>query len=42
MVDAPPETIIVGEVTDEAHLHGVLALIQDLGLHVVAVYEAPR
>ena len=39
LIDAPPETIIYGEVIDEAHLHGVLALIQDLGLHVVALHE---
>jgi hypothetical protein len=37
--DAPPETIILGDVLDESHLHGVLALIQDLGLHLVAVNE---
>jgi hypothetical protein len=39
VVDAPPETIIYGEVADESHLHGVLALIQDLGLHVVSVNQ---
>lgn len=39
--DAPPETIVYGEVLDESHLHGVLALIRDLGLHVVSVHEVP-
>lgn len=39
VVDAPPETIILGEVMDESHLHGVLALIQDLGLRVVSVNQ---
>jgi hypothetical protein len=39
VVDAPAETIILGEVVDESHLHGVLALIQDLGLRVVSVNE---
>jgi len=39
LMDAPSETIIYGEVIDEAHLHGLLALIQDLGLHVVALHE---
>ena len=39
LADAPPETIIVGEVVDEAHLHGVVALLQDLGLHVVSLHE---
>ena len=27
---------------DESHLHGVLALIQTLGLRVVSVNEVPR
>jgi hypothetical protein len=40
--DAPPETIIAGKVLDDAHLHGVLALIQDLGLTVVSVNQIPR
>ena len=39
VVDAPTETIIFGEVVDESHLHGVLALIQDLGLRVVSVNQ---
>jgi len=39
LLEAPPETIILGEVIDEAHLHGVLALLQDLGLHVVSLHE---
>jgi hypothetical protein len=39
--DAPPETIISGDVVDDSHLHGVLALIQNLGLHVVSVNEVP-
>ena len=39
--DAPPETVISGEVVDDAHLHGVLAQIQDLGLHVVSVQQVP-
>jgi len=37
--DAPPETVISGEVVDDAHLHGVLAQIQNLGLHVVSVLQ---
>jgi hypothetical protein len=39
VVDAPPETIILGDVIDESDLHGVLALIQDLGLRVVSVNQ---
>jgi hypothetical protein len=41
LVDAPPETIIYGDVVDDAHLYGVLAVIQDLGLHVVSLHEVP-
>ena len=41
VVDAPPETIIRGEVVDESHLHGVLAMIQNLGLRVVSLHEVP-
>ena len=39
LMEAPPETILYGEVIDEARLPGILALIQDLGLHVVALHE---
>ncbi len=39
--DEPPETVISGEVVDDAHLHGVLAQIQNLGLHVVSVLQVP-
>lgn len=41
VLHAPPQTIILGEVLDESHLHGVLAQIQNLGLHVVSVQEVP-
>lgn len=41
VLDAPPQTIIRGDVLDESHLHGMLVLIQDLGLHVVSVQEVP-
>jgi hypothetical protein len=34
VVEAPPETVMSGEVQDDSHLHGVLALIQCLGLRV--------
>jgi hypothetical protein len=37
--DVPPETIIKGTVVDDSHLHGVLALIQSLGLRLVSVNE---
>lgn len=41
VVDAPPETIIYGDILDEAQLHGVLAVMQDLGLRVVSLHEVP-
>jgi hypothetical protein len=41
VLDAPPETIIHGDIADEAELHGVLARIQDLGLRVVSLHEVP-
>lgn len=39
VVDVPPQTIIYGEVQDESQMHGVLALIRDLGLQVVSVQQ---
>lgn len=39
VVPAPPETIIYGEVVDEAHLHGMLALFQNLGLEVISMFQ---
>ena len=42
VVQAPPETIIYGDIADEAELHGVLARIQDLGLRVVSLHEVPE
>ena len=39
VLDAPPETIIRGEVIDDSHMHGVLALILNLGLRVVSVNQ---
>jgi hypothetical protein len=41
VVDVPPDTAIYGEVVDQSHMHGVLALIQDLGLRVVSVNPVP-
>ncbi|CAM5704320.1 hypothetical protein [Streptomyces aurantiogriseus] len=31
----PDQTVLVGQVTDEAHLYGLLTRCQSLGLHVV-------
>jgi hypothetical protein len=40
-VPAPPETIIYGCVSDEAHLHGILLLLENLGLHIVSLHQIP-
>ncbi|WP_338674365.1 hypothetical protein V1460_15880 [Streptomyces sp. SCSIO 30461] len=36
------ETVLYGPVTDEAHLYGLLARFQDLGLHVVEMRRLPQ
>jgi hypothetical protein len=36
-----PEIIIFGEVVDESHLHGVLALVRLLDLHLISMHEVP-
>ena len=41
VVPVAPETIIYGRVADDAQLHGLLTLCQELGLQVLAVQEAP-
>jgi hypothetical protein len=41
VVYTPPETIIYGPVVDESQWHGILALLQNLGLHVVSVHRMP-
>lgn len=39
--EAPPETLMYGEVVDDAHLHGILARLQDLGLRVTSFRTVP-
>jgi hypothetical protein len=41
VTDAPQETIISGEVIDESHLHGILALVRSLDLHLISMHEVP-
>ncbi|MGW2717816.1 hypothetical protein [Streptomyces sp. NPDC001492] len=38
---ASRQTVLFGEVTDEAHLYGLLARFQSLGLHVVEMRRLP-
>ena len=33
---------MIGEVVDEAHLHGVLARLQALGLHTLSLRSLPH
>ncbi|WP_208406436.1 hypothetical protein [Amycolatopsis granulosa] len=42
VVPAPPETIIYGAVSDQAHLHGLLLLLEDFGLQIVSVHRIPE
>lgn len=38
----PAETILRGEIRDQAELHGLLARIEDLGLELVEVRQVDR
>jgi hypothetical protein len=40
--EAPPETVMYGEIADDAQLHGVLARLQDLGLRVTSLRTVPE
>jgi hypothetical protein len=41
IVSAPPETILYGLVTDQAHLHGILTFLDSLGLQIVSLHQLP-
>lgn len=41
IMETPPETVLYCASADEARLHGVLALLDSLGLHIVSVAKAP-
>ncbi len=42
VVDVPVETVLCGTIVDGAHLHGILARFQDMGLQVVAMRQVPE
>ena len=42
VVETPPETIIYAESVDESRLHGVLVLLEGLGLHIVSMHQVPE
>jgi hypothetical protein len=41
IIEAPPQTVLDGEVIDESHLHGIIAQFQALGITVVSVLPVP-
>jgi hypothetical protein len=41
ITEAPPQTLIDGEVVDESHLHGIIAQFHALGITVVSVLPVP-
>jgi len=42
IVPAPPETVLYGAVTDQAHLHGILTFLESMGLQIVSVHQLPE
>ncbi len=40
--EAPVETVLLGEVVDGAHLHGVLARLASFGLQIVSLRSVPK
>lgn len=41
IIEAPPQTVIDGEVLDQSHLHGIIVQLQTLGITVVSVHPVP-
>ena len=41
ITEAPPQTIIDGEVLDESHLHGIIVQFKALGITVMSVHPVP-
>ena len=37
----PEQTVLVGEIRDQAHLYGVLDRVRNLGLELISVEEDP-
>ena len=42
VTEAPVETVLLGEVVDGAHLHGVLARLESFGLQIVSLRAIPE
>ena len=38
----PGHTVLTGDVHDQAHLHGLIERIQELGIELVSVNPLPR
>jgi hypothetical protein len=41
ITEAPPQTILTGDVIDESHLHGIIAEFRALGITIVSVSPVP-
>ena len=41
ITEAPPQTVLDGDVLDESHLHGIIAQFQALGITVVSALPVP-
>ena len=41
ITQAPPQTVLDGEVLDESHLLGIIAQLRALGIAVVSVHPVP-
>jgi hypothetical protein len=39
--EVPSQTVLVGEVVDESHLHGIIVQLQVLGITVVSARPIP-
>lgn len=37
VVELPPETVICCDLMDQSDLHGIVAHLEDLGLHIVSI-----
>jgi hypothetical protein len=40
--EVPSQTVLVGEVVDESHLHGIIVQLQVLGITVVSARPIPN
>ena len=41
VIELPPQTLIVYRLVDQMELCGIVAALEDLGLHVVSIHQVP-